>query len=131
MFILFPQNINIYINYKSGKTCSLIDYNGIGNRIKHRRMEKGLTQSQLAELASCSNNHISTVELGKSRPSLELIVAISEALDTTPDFLLLGLTHSNDVPQELVDTLKLLSPRMLKYSKLWFEFLLLHKKELD
>ncbi len=107
-----------------------VDYVGIGNRIKHRRDEKHITQLQLADLVNCSSNHISTIELAKAHPSLELIIKIAEALETTPDYLLLGLTRSDNTSQELIDSMKLLSPRHLRYAKLWIETLL-NNKDID
>lgn len=62
----------------------------IGENIKKLRIHKGLTQSQLAEIADISTVHISHIETGSVAMSLESLIAISNGLGTTPDIILLG-----------------------------------------
>lgn len=62
----------------------------IGRNILYFRKSLGLTQSQLAERVGLSNTHISHLETGDGTMSLESLIAISEALQTTPDNILLG-----------------------------------------
>ncbi len=81
----------------------------MGNRIRLRRKEIGLTQNKLAELIDTSNNHISAIENGRERPSIEKFIAICEVLKTTPDFFLMGILHSGNVPQNIIDGLVLCS----------------------
>ena len=66
-----------------------MDYRQLGIRVKTAREAKNLTQEQLSEKLGLSNNFISNIERGRSKPSLETLVKICTALDTTPDFLLL------------------------------------------
>lgn len=97
----------------------MIDYVAIGNRLKLRREEKNLTQTELSSLTGFSNNHISTIELGKAHPSIEFIVQTAIALGTTPDFFLLGNLHGGNTSQDIIDMLKLCSEEQLKYIKLF------------
>jgi transcriptional regulator with XRE-family HTH domain len=53
----------------------------IGLRVRAFRKTKGLTQAELAELAYCSLDAISSFERGKYIPSLATAVAIARALD--------------------------------------------------
>ena len=62
----------------------------IGNNIKRRRKELKMTQAQLAERAQVSDVHISHIETAKVAMSLESLLAICEALETTPNDILLG-----------------------------------------
>ena len=62
----------------------------IGNNIKAIRLKKGLTQSQLAEMADISTVHMSHIETGAVAMSLDSLINISNSLETTPDNLLLG-----------------------------------------
>lgn len=72
-----------------------IDYASIGLRIKHARNERGLTQEQLAETANVSRNHLSQVEGGEKGISLEMLVAITNALNASiTDLLADNLTTS-------------------------------------
>ena len=69
----------------------------IGDRIKARRKELGMTQTQLAEkLGLTSKAAVSTVENNKENMTTERIDKYAAALDTTARFLL-GYT---DDPEE-------------------------------
>lgn len=84
-----------------------LNYTGIGLRIAKRRVQMGLKQNTLAERLDISNNYLSSIERGKEKPSLEVIVNICNALRITPDYLLMGNMYSNNVPQNIVDGLRL------------------------
>lgn len=86
----------------------------MGRRIRLRRKELGLTQNKLAELLEVSNNHLSAIENGREKPSLEKFVTLCELLKTTPDFLLLGNLHSCNVSQNISDNLRLCDAEDIK-----------------
>lgn len=77
-----------------------INLNAMGTRMKRRRKELKMSQAELAEKVNVSNNHISSIETGKQIPSLTTFVKICEQLDTTPDFLLLGSLHTDNLPEK-------------------------------
>ena len=62
----------------------MIDYKSIGMRIRAVRLEKKLTQEQLAEATGVGVTHISHIET----PSLQVMVDIINALDCSADELL-------------------------------------------
>lgn len=66
----------------------MIDYKSIGLRIRTVRLEKKLTQEQLAEAAGVGVTHISHIETGNSVPSLQVMVDIINALGCSADELL-------------------------------------------
>lgn len=66
----------------------MIDYKGIGIRIRDMRKMKKMTQEQLAEAAGVGVTHISHIETGNSVPSLQVMVDIINALDCSADELL-------------------------------------------
>ena len=68
---------------------------------------------ELAEKVNVSNNHISSIETGKQIPSLTTFVKICEQLDTTPDFLLLGSLHTDNLPKNIYDSLALCNKKDL------------------
>lgn len=84
-----------------------IQYQVIGHRIKLRRKELHMKQSELAEILDISNNHVSSIETGREKPSLETLLQICDALNVTPDYILLGNMHANDIPQDILDGLRL------------------------
>jgi putative transcriptional regulator len=59
----------------------------IGKKVKLARVEKDLTQAELAERAGCTRQTIGLIEADKFNPSLKLCLAIAKALDKTLDDL--------------------------------------------
>ena len=51
------------------------------NRLKVARAERGLSQSQLAELVGVSRNTISSIETGQFSPTAKLALVLCIALD--------------------------------------------------
>lgn len=62
----------------------------IHERIRHTRLEKGLTQVQLAEAAGITQSTLSLIESGRSGPSLRVAQRIALALEISVDSLLSG-----------------------------------------
>lgn len=62
----------------------------IGNRIKLKRMENGLTQNQLHNMTGLSVGNISELELNKKYPSVKSLIKLSEALCCSTDWLIKG-----------------------------------------
>ena len=67
-----------------------MDLERIGRNIQHYRKKAGYTQAQLSEKVDLSNTHISHIETGDGTMSLDSLTAIAAALNTTPDYILLG-----------------------------------------
>ncbi len=65
-------------------------YQEIGRRIHELRRLHNMTQEGLAEKLDVSVKHLSSVERGASSLSLEKLIQISELLDCTIDYLVLG-----------------------------------------
>ena len=74
----------LYHHRKEQRTFEMIDRR-IGERIKRRREELGLTQEQFAEQLGLTTNYISTIERGASFPRYEKLVAIINGLETSAD----------------------------------------------
>ena len=62
----------------------------VGERIRSRREELGLTQAELGLELGVTHQHVSGVEGGTSAPSLDLLVRIARRLGVSTDFLLTG-----------------------------------------
>ena len=65
-----------------------IDYKDIGQRIKAKRIENGLTQEKLSELVGIGPSHMSHIESGSTVPSFEVFILIVNALKCSADELL-------------------------------------------
>lgn len=57
------------------------------SKVKVARIEKGLTQQELANLVQVTRQTIGLIELGKYNPTLKLCIDIARALDKTLDDL--------------------------------------------
>lgn len=55
----------------------------LGTRIRELRKAKGIAQEQLAEVLGIEQQYMSRIELGKSYPSLDRLIRISEVLQVT------------------------------------------------
>ncbi len=96
-----------------------LDYKDIGNRIAARRKKLGLKQSEVEERAKIGYKYLSNIERGISIPSLEVIMRLSLALDTTPDEFLVGAVNapSDDEWKSIADMLKRLDSKQLELVK--------------
>lgn len=87
----------------------------LGIRIAKRRKSLKIKQEDLAAALNVSNNHISSVECGRSSISLEVFCGLCEVLKVTPDYLLMGAMHSNKVPQNIMDSLQQCSDEQIAF----------------
>lgn len=66
----------------------MIDYTSIGQHVKKIRLERGITQEQLAEAAGVGVTHISHLETGSGTVSLKVFLAIVNYLECSADEIL-------------------------------------------
>ena len=62
----------------------------VGDSIRNRRLELGMTQEQLAEKAQISKGFISDLETGTRGVSANYLLEISQALGVSLDYLMKG-----------------------------------------
>ena len=53
----------------------------LGKRIREFRINKNLTQYQLAEIIGIDGKHLSSIELGKNMPNPQIIAKLAETFD--------------------------------------------------
>ncbi len=63
-------------------------YKAFGARVRQHRIALGLTQEGLAERAELSPAFLGHIERGTRIPSIDTLLALCTALDTSPDMLL-------------------------------------------
>lgn len=73
-----------------------LDFKLIGNRIQFYRLQKDLTQAELAELIGTNQKHLSRIEAGYHRSSFDTIVAITKALEIPVDALIADYNDSKN-----------------------------------
>lgn len=73
-------------------------------KIKNRRLLKGLTQQELADICGCSRQYINQIEVdGETNVSSKLLVKIAEALDCTMDDIFFKDIGYSDGQVEIID----------------------------
>lgn len=69
-----------------------INMTDIGNRIRDRRKELGLTQTDIHEKCGIASGALSQMECGNRTPSALTLYKLSTALDCTTDWLITGFS---------------------------------------
>ena len=72
----------------------------LGQRVRRRRRELGLSQVELAQTANVNQGYLSEIERGKATPSRRTIDALAVALGL-PQGVLIGGGSEHDTPQPL------------------------------
>ena len=74
-----------------------MDYETLGNNIQKYRTLAKMRQEDLADLCECTGNFIGQIEHARSKPSLERVVLIANALGVTVDQLLISSTDKSEL----------------------------------
>ncbi|KPI46168.1 XRE family transcriptional regulator [Clostridioides difficile] len=85
-----------------------LDFKAIGQRIKIARIKKRLTQDTVSELINITPSHMSNIETGKTKVSLQTLIAIANVLNVSLDELLCDTILDSKIvfEKELSDILK-------------------------
>lgn len=101
-----------------------LDYTEIGKRIAQRRKELGLKQAEVYERAGINDKYLSCIERATSIPSLEVVMRLALALDTTPDTFLVGSVHfEHDQWRDVAEMLRNMNPVKLGLAKNFLSWL--------
>ena len=101
-----------------------LDYSQIGKRIARRRKELGLKQAEVCERAGINDKYLSCIERATSIPSLEVIMRLALALDTTPDTFLTGsLRFEDDQWRDVAEILRGMNAPKLGLAKSFLTWL--------
>lgn len=73
----------------------------IGPRLKQRRKEMRIKQTEMAKELGVSQTYLSNIEGGRTNCSITLFVDICNYLNVTPDYLMLGNMRGNRASDEL------------------------------
>ncbi len=108
-----------------------VDYKELGRRIAARRKELGLKQSQVNEMADLSDKYLSNIERATSVLSVDVLMKLCRALDTTPDYLLIGATTADseaDYERAVCAKLSLMSDEQRKMALSLMDWILSQKQ---
>ncbi|MBR1775711.1 helix-turn-helix transcriptional regulator [bacterium] len=83
----------------------------LGKKIKRMRLNRGLTQEQLAEAIDVSQRTLSGIEIGENFVTAETLDKLIKALNTTTDelFALNHLRDDADIKAEIINDVEYLS----------------------
>ena len=95
-----------------------VDYKKLGERIAARRRELGLKQWQVNDMAGLSDKYLSNIERASSVLSVDVLMRLCSALDTTPDALLLGTVTAEDETEHIKSVMSKISKMNNKQIKL-------------
>lgn len=84
-----------------------MNYYEIGQRIRKIRKANNLSQEQLAEEVGISATHMSHIETGNTKLSLQVLVALASTLSVQTDELLFDtpIINKSAIKQEICDLL--------------------------
>ena len=93
----------------------------LGQKIKRMRVNRGLTQEQLAEIVNISQRTLSGIEIGENFVTAETLDKLIKALNTTSEelFATNHLKNSEILSQEIKDDIEYLSKNPKKLETLY------------
>lgn len=95
-----------------------VDPKLLGERIRTARETIGMYQYVLAEKIGVSQNHINSIESGKSKPSIEVLKDICEVLHVSADYILdLNGGASSQSAYRAAQTLLLKAASLIRYKE--------------
>ncbi|WP_242970439.1 helix-turn-helix domain-containing protein [Agathobacter ruminis] len=74
-----------------------IDYYGIGQRIRHIRKAHSFSQEELPSKIGISTTHMSHIETGNTKLSLQVLIDLAKELNVSPDELLFDKNELSDL----------------------------------
>lgn len=95
--IIPKTTIKYYIINKESRNVNMKDMNKdnankhIGKICQQYRLKNSLTQNQVAELTGLEPRHISQIERGMSKGSIDTLIKLCNAYQITPDIILYDL----------------------------------------
>ena len=72
-----------------------VNYYELGKRIRHYRKAINMSQESLADAVNISTTHLSHIETGNTKLSLQVLVNIAEVLSVNTDTLLFDNTKDS------------------------------------
>lgn len=85
-------------------------------RLKALRKSQNLTQAKLADALRINRTTYTNYELGKTEPSIRMLIAIAHALNTTVDYLVGFSDNTFDVEESNFNNLRAVAQERERYS---------------
>ena len=93
----------------------------LGKKIKRMRLNRGLTQEQLAEMVDVSQRTLSGIEIGENFVTAETLDKLIKALNTTSEelFATSHLKQESDLVEEIINNIQYIAKNPAKLDILY------------
>ena len=114
LYFIKLKKLTIFYTLRGDKMA--IDYNIMGERIKKARLEKQLTQENIAEKLDVSVAFLSRIERGSSHINLKRLQQLCSILDVSESYLLSGTSEDSKdyLSKDFQELLEKCTPEQLK-----------------
>ncbi len=85
----------------------------IGQRLRRRRQELGLTRERMSELADIGTGYYGQLEVGTSQMSIDTLIKLSSSMHLPMEYILLGGGYEHGDASPVIDLLSNCTPREL------------------
>lgn len=89
----------------------------IGQRLRQRRTELGLTRDKMSELCDIGSGYYGQLEVGTSQMSIDTLIKISRSMHLPIEYILFGTDHESGDPSAVIDILHQCTPRELRLAE--------------
>ena len=89
----------------------------IGQRLRQRRQELGLTRERMSELAVIGTGYYGQLEVGTSQMSIDTLIKLSRSMHLSMEYILFGEGEKPGDPSAMIDLLRRCTPRELKLAE--------------
>ncbi len=89
----------------------------IGQRLRKRRTELGLTREKMAELADIGTGYYGQLEVGTSQMSIDTLVKLSRSMHLSTDYIVFGAEDAPSDASAVLDLLQRCNTRELKLAE--------------
>ena len=89
----------------------------IGQRLRQRRQELGLTREKMSELADIGTGYYGQLEVGTSQMSVDTLIKLSKSMHLPMEYILFGTSYEQSDTSAVKDLLSRCTPRELKLAE--------------
>ena len=89
----------------------------IGQRLRQRRQELGLTRDKMSELADIGSGYYGQLEVGTSQMSVDTLVKLSRSMNLPMEYILFGDGYEPSDASAVIDLLRRCTPRELSLAE--------------
>ena len=101
----------------------------IGQRLRQRRQELGLTRERMSELADIGTGYYGQLEVGTSQMSIDTLIKLSRSMHLSMEYILFGEGEKPGDPSAMIDLLRRCTPWELKLAEEVLKLFLMKQPE--